>query len=297
MKHPNPNMLLRIAQADSYGMACEYLKHPRDDAVLTEALTFQRYCRHPVHNLRPGQYTDDTQMSLAVAEILIESNYHGMKCLDPIAWSEAFYRVFKRDPRDGYSRGFQTILESSLSPADLVSKLVPNSDKNGAAMRSVPLGVLPTVSDVFTVARVQASITHMTPGGVLSSQIVGLMSHFALWKDGPLSQLPEWLAEQGIPADDLIPWNGSRVAGPGVGMLTARAVLTLVSREPDLMSILKRTLEWGGDTDSVAAIAWGIASTRMKEDVPYFLETTLEPGGKYGVQFLKDLGQKLMTVY
>lgn len=64
------------------------------------------------------------------------------------------------------------------------------------------------------------------------------------------------------------------------------------------MAIMRRLLEWGGDTDSVAAIAWGIASSRYQDEVlPEFMERDLEPGSEYGVAFLKGLGVQLMAKY
>jgi ADP-ribosylglycohydrolase len=62
---------------------------------------------------------------------------------------------------------------------------------------------------------------------------------------------------------------------------------------------MSRVASWGGDTDSVAAIAWGIASARYPDEVlPQFLEIDFEAGrGNYGAQFLKDLGEQLMCKY
>lgn len=296
MKNPNPNMLLRIAQADAYAMAVEYL-NPEFDDHLAEVLKFEKYHAHPSyhHTLKPGMYTDDTQMSLAVAEVLTDEslNAHGKR-----AYQQKFFECFKRDPRDGYSRGFQKILETSTSADHMVSMIVPDSDKNGAAMRSVPIGVMRQPYMVRQIAALQAAITHNTPNGILSSQAVALMSHFAIWTDDSLSLLPKFLQSElgdaSVKWD--IPWNG-RVVGPDVGINTARAVCTLVSQEQSLMDILKKTIEWGGDTDSVGAIAWGVASARMKESIPDFFEFGLETGRKYGIQFLRDSGQKLIAAH
>jgi ADP-ribosyl-[dinitrogen reductase] hydrolase len=306
MLHPNPSMLLRIAQADSYAAATEYIKAPRDKALHDAALQFICYLKHPTHSLRPGQYTDDTQMSIAVAETLIaQTLVHGQKfrCsyLTREAFADSFVRCFKRDRRDGYSRSFQQFLETVSTGGEFLDKINPTSDKNGAAMRSVPLGVLESPEEVALVAEVQAKITHDTPGGILSSQIVALVSHFALYSGSPMEpgavaaflsiMLPNKISQIAT----LLPrWDG-RVTGPDIGMRTAHAVFDLVTSGKTLMGILRQTIEWGGDTDSVAAIAWGIASARDAEPVPDFLEHGLEPGGKYGVGFLKDLGAQLMA--
>ena len=86
----------------------------------------------------------------------------------------------------------------------------------------------------------------------------------------------------------------------GTGLLTAHAVHTLLVKQTSLMSILKQIIEWGGDTDTVGAIAWGIASTRYQDEkVPAFLEDELEVHGnlKYGAAYLKTLGKDLMDAY
>lgn len=293
MRNPNPNMLLSIACADAYAMATEYIKLPRDQFVRDQALKFEKYLKHPVHNLRPGQYTDDTQMSIAVAETLIAGD------LSKEAFAESFVRCYKRDRRDGYARGFQSLLNSVNSGKELLERIRPESDKNGAAMRSVPIGVLKSPERVIRIAETQARITHNTPDGVLSSQLVALMSHFSMYSSGPLQpgavmtflsmMLPGKLERI---AAMLPRWQGP-VVGPGVGMKTVHAVFDLITSGRTLIEMMKQLIEWGGDTDSVAAISWGIASARSFDKIPDFMEACLEPGGKYGTEFLKDLGQKL----
>src|SRR3990167_2227386 len=81
-----------------------------------------------------------------------------------------------------------------------------------------------------------------------------------------------------------------------VGINTAWAVHTLLTTQTTLLGIMKQVLEWGGDTDSIGAIAWGIASCRMREELPAFFETDLEKenGSAYGPAYLKTLGKQLM---
>jgi len=289
-------MLLRIAQGDAYCMATEYIKLPRNQGVHDAALSFTRYLEHPTHSLKPGQYTDDTQMSVAVAETLLTSD------TSREAFADSFVRCYKRDRRDGYARSFQQFLDTVNTGGEFLSKIHPTSDKNGAAMRSVPIGALKSPEEVVRVAEIQAKITHDTPGGILSSQIVALTSHFALYSGSPMEPSPvaaflSIMLPTKLPQiATLLPrWSGP-VTGPDVGMNTAHAVFDLVTSGLSLMDILRQTIEWGGDTDSVAAIAWGIASTRGDEPIPDFFEHGLEPGGKYGVAFLQDLGARLMRL-
>lgn len=328
MKHPNPQMLLRIAQGDALGMATEYLdlglrEHQR---AKDEALKFEHYVKHPVWNIPAGDYTDDTQMSIAVAKTLILRDFELPKASSVTGadsrtergdeWEKVvtmrrtfathFVRTFKKDPRPGYSKYFQEFLKSINTGAgewadgdDFLVRCNPNSDKNGAAMRSVPIGVLPDPRLVLHVAREQARITHDTDGGRDSSEMVALMSHFALYHDAPLSDVHKFLAPvRHISTGDrnLLLWSGAPVEGSDVGMKTARAVMTLISQEKTLMDIAQRAIEWGGDTDTVLAVAWGIASARMHEPLPAFLDEDLE-NGTHGRDYLVSLGSKLMEKY
>jgi ADP-ribosylglycohydrolase len=296
-------MLLRIAQGDAYAAAVEYCKRTEHAELFEEVLKFERYHKHPTHHkLNAGMYTDDTQMSIAVSESLLQGPRRAC-----VVFAQAFFEAFKRDQRDGYSRKFQEILEKSTSWQNMLELLQPDSNKNGAAMRSVPLGVLGDPATVMQVAQKCAIITHNTSGGVLSSQAVGLMSHFALHTSQSFADLPGYVAHY-LPELNFLsePWRGgvglqhSDPHGRGIGINTVHAVMTLLIEQPSLMDILRQTIEWRGDTDSVGAIAWGIASTRYpNEIIPDFMEYGLEAQGnlKYGPQFLLKLGDQLMKRY
>lgn len=60
-------MLIELAIGDACGVGFEYAEPRTPDRPNDRS----RYVRHPRHRLRPGSYTDDTQMSLAVAEAVI----------------------------------------------------------------------------------------------------------------------------------------------------------------------------------------------------------------------------------
>ncbi len=299
IRHSHPNMLLRIAQADAYAIAYEYVKDKEAPGHREKVLKFERFLEHPTYKqLKPGQYSDDTQMSIAVAETLIQ---HGADATAE-QYAQAFFECFKRDPRNGYSRGLQAILESAKTVEHMKQMIVPNSNKNGACMRAVPLGLIKSPEKVINAAAVQASVTHGTWGGINSAAGVALMSHFALYDKRSFNTMFNWCKNQ-LPSFGYFkePWVGpvglpkSDKHNLGIGMCTAWAVHTLVSEETTLMGMLKRAIEWGGDTDSVASIAWGIASARNSgREIPQFMYDQLEPNGAYGPAFLVDLGMRLM---
>lgn len=149
-------MLLELAIGDAYGAGFEYAD--RDFVAAHNDLS--GYVRHPRHRIAPGRYTDDTQMSLAVAEAVLSD-----APWTPLLLAEKFVAAFKRDPREGYAQGFYDFLRRVQSGAQFLAEIRPESDKSGAAMRAAPIGVYPTVAEVIARATVQARITHDTPNG------------------------------------------------------------------------------------------------------------------------------------
>lgn len=306
MRHPDPQLLLRIAMADAAAAGAEYLKFPRDQAVRDRVLAFTRYVAHPTHGHPAGDYTDDAEMSIANALVLLE---HGPP-FPRYAFADAYVHEFAfGGRRNGYARGFQAFLESVTDGADFLARIRPDSDKNGAAMRAVPIGVLPTVEAVLEAATVQATLTHDTAVGRFSARAVALMAHYALYEEGPLSAAPAWCLAR-LPSDDVVRfrtmlearWSGRPVMSYDVlpvGLTTVQAVADLVAHQPSLMAILEQAICWGGDTDSVAAIAWGIASPRFQDEkLPAFLEHDLERrSAKTGATRLRDIGARLMAKY
>ncbi|MDZ8086327.1 MAG: ADP-ribosylglycohydrolase family protein [Nostoc sp. DedQUE12b] len=101
-------MLLELAIADAYGAGFEYA----DETIANNDLS--RYVEHPRFRLNPGSYTDDTQMSIAIAEVIV-----AQAPWTPEVLADSFVRAFKHDQREGYARNFYHFL---LENADLSYK-------------------------------------------------------------------------------------------------------------------------------------------------------------------------------
>lgn len=277
-------MLIEIAIGDAYGAGFEYA-NPTPD----RPNDLSRYSKHPRHGIAPGSYTDDTQMSLAVAETLLE---HGAAAT-PFQFIEKFVLAFQRDPREGYSSRFWEFLKSVDDAADFAARVTPNSEKSGAAMRACPIGVLPDVASVLSVAERQARITHDTEGGVRSAQAAALAAHYFAYRLGPVSDLPAFL-EVHVPNEWLRPHKG-KVGAEGVSAV--RAAVTAIVAERSLAALLKRCVDFTGDVDTVAAVALGAASCSEEyvHDLPERLAADLESGA-WGAPYLRALDERLMAL-
>src|SRR5262249_30542985 len=189
-----------------------------------------RYFKHPRHSIEPGCYTDDTQMSLAVAETILE---HGAGAT-ALQFIEKFVLAFKRDPREGYASRFCEFLKSVQDAADFAARITPGSQKSGAAMRACPIGVLPDIPAVLGVAELQARITHDTEGGIRSAQAAALAAHYFAYRLGQKEGLPAFL-DAHVPGEWSRPHKGKVGAE---GMTSVRAAITAMMAEHSLAQLL-----------------------------------------------------------
>lgn len=180
-------MILEIAIGDSYGAGFEFVKAH----IIEQDHKMDRYFASRIDNLEAGQYTDDTQMTLAIAELMLKEEKW-----TPEIIADYFINVFKRDERDGYASGFQGVLESVSDGKELIDMLIPESIRNGAAMRSVPLGLIKDKNEMLEKAEMQAKITHDTPEGIYSSQAVALASYYFANNIGKKDNLKEYLTKE-----------------------------------------------------------------------------------------------------
>ncbi|MDX1934824.1 MAG: ADP-ribosylglycohydrolase family protein [Capsulimonadales bacterium] len=278
-------MLWELAVGDAYGAGFEYA-----DADLTRNRNdLSGYRERPeVSREGIGRYTDDTQMSLAIAESLLSG-----EDWTPENLAERFVRTYHRDPRGGYARQFGYFLMRTSSGAEFLRTIRPDSDKSGAAMRACPIGVLPTVAKVLDHTTVQAKLTHDTPDGIAAAQAAALMPHYFLYGYGPKADLGIFL-ESYVPVRH---WSE-----PYVGMVKSRgwmsvqAAVTAVIACDRMSDILRYCVDFTGDVDTVATIAMAAASCsrEVEQDLPGVLIDRLE-NGRFGRDYLRQLDTRLLS--
>ena len=304
MKNPNEKMLLYIAMADAYAKACEYVKHDDGRFVAEKCLKFEGYQKHPNFAEPAGFYTDDAEMSVANAKVLIAHYFP----FSPLQFADAYVGEFLRGKkRKGYSHVFYDMLGTFENGADFLRKIKPFSVQNGAAMRAVPFGVLRHRDQVLAAATLQATLTHNTSDGIFSARLVALMSHYTLYSNQPLHDIDSYCCSN-IPKEDRYryahvfkePWYGPvQETERTLAVNTAHAALWILKEAVSLRGIMERILAAGGDTDTIAAICWGIASARMmNEPLPDFFIRDLEGGRpETGAQYLLAIGNELIRLY
>ena len=275
-------MMLELAIGDAYGAGFEYVRERR---FISENNNLQDYVKHPRHDHKPGKYTDDAQMSIAIAELILES-----PLWTPEIIAGKFVDCFHRDKRPGYAGGFFAFLKKTKTAKDFLGNIKPHSDKSGAAMRACPIGVYPNIQEVISRCTMQASLTHNTDWGKNAAIAVSLMTHFFLYKLGKKEELPAFLCQH-VHGNWNEPWIGEVGSR---GWMSVRAAITSILKNETLSKVLKSCIKWGGDTDTVATIAMGAASccNEIEQDIPENLIKGLE-NKRYGKDYLIELDERL----
>lgn len=277
-------MLIEIAIGDAYGAGFEYNSNAQPFNTL------ENYIAHAKHGLFAGQYTDDTQMSLAIAEAIVEDDEW-----TPLSLAQRFCDVFHRDIRPGYAGGFYDFLVEHTDGSDFLRDIRPDSDKSGGAMRVAPVGLFSDIQEVIQRAELQAAITHNTVDGIAAAKVAALASHFFCYNLGKPDELGLFLNEH----DDTRDWNEDYEGKiRAQGWMSVRAAITAIKRNDNLADMLKDCVAFTGDVDTAAAIAMGIASMSEYHDknLPEHLYYKLECG-TYGLPYIAKLDEQLLSKF
>lgn len=305
MQNPDPTFLVHMAMADAYAMAVEFVDRTVHEGTVAACQRMEGYVSHPTFLAHvPGRYTDDTEMTVANVRVLLASDGPWTRAQFARAYAEEYRRG---GGRAGYSRGFKAVLDQLRNPDDLLAALRPNSVGNGAAMRSVPFGALPLLS-CLDVATEQARVTHDTPAGLFSARAIALLAHFAFHRNDSLIWALEFCQDSLPPEDQEFVRLLSRNWQPRpvqayedspLAVETVQAVFHILAHGTSLRRLLLCTITVGGDTDTVAALCWGIASCRFPREVlPAFFSCDLEGGNpQTNAAALTDLGRQFMEKY
>jgi ADP-ribosylglycohydrolase len=280
-------MLLEMAIGDAFGAAFEFVtpQAQKEAGLINDGRTFQNNPQIPIGG---GRYTDDTQMALAMAEQMV----HGVPLTRELFFEKVF-NTFHRDPREGYGTKTGNILRISKDPDDFQFRMSGEevSSRSGAAMRSGPFGLYSSTTEVIELSTRQASFTHDTEEGREGAKAVALMTHYFAYDLGPKARLGAFLED----LTDVYAWNSpweswvSYYAHPVVS-----AAITAVTNSRSMTEVFKNSVAFGGDVDTVAAIASFAASLspEIENDIDLNLYDMLEDG-PFGSRYLTTIDEQL----
>ena len=208
-------------------------------------------------------YTDDSIMTLAVAEWLLSDNTHSHETLEKIMVK---YAKEYPCPMGGYGGGFAQWLFrperlKDYNTGEIAGKRVPyNSWGNGSAMRASAVGwKFRTLEETEKVAAISASITHDHPEGIKGAQATAA----AIWmaRNGKSKEEIKAYIEQRFGydldthTDEIRKVYGWEDSCQGTVPPAIRAFLD----STDFESAVRIAVSLGGDSDTLACITGGIA--------------------------------------
>jgi ADP-ribosyl-[dinitrogen reductase] hydrolase len=237
--------------------------------------------------LKPGQVTDDTEMTLCVARGIITSG-----CWDLQAVAEEFAEWLKSKPidvGDTCRRGIRNfMLKGELATA-------PNKwdAGNGALMRMTPVALY-TLGDDALLQRYsidQGHLTHNHPLSDAACITYGRMIQLALLgaeKSRLRREADKLVAD--YPTFKFTPYHG---LATGYVVDTLQTVFHHFFRSRSFEECLVATVNQGGDADTTAAIAGGLAGAYYGlEEIPQRWLKKLE---KRYVNELSELAERLIA--
>ena len=214
-------------------------------------------------------YTDDSIMTVAVAEWLLTDNQHTHESLENIMVRYAQAYEF---PMGGYGGGFAQWLFRperlvDYRTGELAGKRVPyNSWGNGAAMRASAVGwKFRTLEETEKVAALSASITHDHPEGIKGAQATAAAIFLA--RTGNTKQeIKDYIQNRfgydlDTHTDEIRKTYGWEDSCQGTVPPAIRAFLD----STDYESAIRIAVSLGGDSDTLACITGGIAEAYYGE--------------------------------
>lgn len=207
------------------------------------------YERHPIKTtdfplFQPrSRFTDDTVLICAVAHAILSGQEYG----------PAIKEFGRRYPGAGYGDKFRQWL---ISPT-----LIPyGSWDNGSAMRVCPVGwAFNTLDEVLDEARKSAEVTHNHPEGIKGAQATALAIYLARTgsdKDTLSAEISERFGyDLSRPLEEIRPFYSFEVSCQNSVPQSIRAFL----EAEDVEDAIRKAVSLGGDSDTMACIAGGIA--------------------------------------
>lgn len=264
------SVLLGTAIGDALGVPFETKLANYEPLVAWDGETFLG-SEH--HKLKPGQYSDDTQMSLMVAESLIEN--HGF---NPDDLAERYVDWITSGRARGYGKTTMLAIQNLLNGKHWSESGIAGSYGNGTAMRAAPFGVYfrNDLTSLISICKMDSAITHASDEAEAGSIAIGLAAAYAVnrEKDGLLDELWRILPDSKVKSiiyslDSLIdspyitPEQALRVIGTKADVRqTVPAALYCFLKFRNYGEAIEAAIRAGGDTDTTAAIVGALFGAR-----------------------------------
>ncbi len=257
-------------------------------------------------------YTDDTEMTIGVLKALMSGEKFTMELLIE-KWKEEYERGISEKGYGRIGHGSMSWFYSGEKTMEEIREFQRNRNNpgNAPAMRSVLIGLIEEEL-INEYAAINAKATHPNINAIISSQCIARAAEFIIVKKGAQEEVIKYcmakvdlneeytaylnVVEELGEYDRLTDPDFSALCGPqpiiapyflpgikGVpsdSKYTTGSVLFILKNSVDAMDALKKSINLGGDVDSLASITTGIMAGKSGlNSIPGFMLDNVEGVG------------------
>lgn len=268
------NVLLGAAIGDAMGVPFE--SKPPPNPLFSE-WDGKSYLGSEWHKLKPGQYSDDTQMSCMVAQSLIES-----KGFDPNDLSKRYVHWIASGEARGYGKTTYASIQNLINGKTWIDSGIVGSYGNGTAMRAAPFGIYfrNDIKSLLEVVRIDCCITHNSDEAIAGAQAIALATAMSVNNDtmdmckricelipnsqvkNSIANLNYWLDNRNIAFSKVLEILGTRADV----RQTVPSALYCFLRFDDCFTAMLASIQAGYDTDTTASIVGSLFGAISKLD-------------------------------
>lgn len=263
------NVLLGTAIGDALGV-------PFETFLINNPLLLEwdgkSFLGSKYHNLEPGQYSDDTQFSILVAESLINNNG-----FNPTDLSARYVDWFFSGVARGYGKTTKLAMEALKSGKHWSESGIVGSLGNGTAMRAAPFGIYfrDDFKSLIESVKIDSNITHVSEDAEAGAIAIALAAAYAVNHDTEdlldkiHEQLPDCKTKKTIYSldalinADITPAQALRVLGTKANVQeTVPSAIYCFLKFNTYHEAVEAAIRAGGDTDTTAAIVGALFGAR-----------------------------------
>lgn len=218
-----------------------------------------------------SKFTDDSVLTVATMDSIINGK----------SFDESYKKWFRRYPDAGFGGGFKKW--------GMSEKMKPyNSYGNGSAMRVSPIGLYyNSLEEVLSKAEESAIVTHNHPEGIKGAKATAAAIFYATNGSGK-EEIKNYIEESfgynlNESIDSIRTWYSFDVSCQGSVPQAIRSFLESNSYE----DTLRNAISIGGDSDTIACIAGGIAEAYYRKIPEYIVYEAKELLSKEMKEVLK----------
>lgn len=283
------NVLLGTAIGDALGVPFETMLSNNPLLVSWDGIKFLGSMHH---KLLPAQYSDDTQMSLMVAESLIEN-----AGFNPDDLSQRYVEWIISGRARGYGTTTLMSVHNLLSGKHWSESGIAGSYGNGTAMRAAPFGVFfrKDLQSLITAVKIDSAITHASDEAEAGALSIALAAYYAINNDTENLLEKIWIhlpdskvkvsiygLESLINSDRITPQQALRVLGTKADVReTVPSSLYCFIKYDSYEKAIVAAIKSGNDTDTTAAIVGALfGALRGAQHIPLNWSNKIEDRDK-----------------